>query len=77
MGFAPLACCGPCHRLEAAGHRLQERCQVPDDRCLIRAEVSRWIADPAVQVMISSGAPASPVVMAIRKRWLPCSKDHG
>ena len=44
-------------RLEAAGHRLQERCQVPDDRYRIRAEVSRWIADPAVQVMISSGGP--------------------
>jgi molybdenum cofactor biosynthesis protein B len=28
---------------------------VPDDRYRIRAEVSRWIADPAVQVMISSG----------------------
>jgi molybdenum cofactor biosynthesis protein B len=42
-------------RLEAAGHRLQERCMVPDDRYRIRAEVSRWIADPAVQVMISSG----------------------
>ena len=28
---------------------------VPDDRYRIRAEVSRWIADPAVQVVISSG----------------------
>jgi molybdenum cofactor biosynthesis protein B len=42
-------------RLEGAGHRLRERLIVPDDRYRIRAEVSRWIADPAVQVVISSG----------------------
>jgi molybdenum cofactor biosynthesis protein B len=42
-------------RLQAAGHRLHERCLVPDDRYRIRAELSRWIADPAVQVVISSG----------------------
>ena len=42
-------------RLEAAGHRLVQRLLVPDDRYQIRSEVSRWIADPAVQVVISSG----------------------
>jgi molybdenum cofactor biosynthesis protein B len=42
-------------RLEAAGHRLVQRSLVPDDRYRIRADVSRWIADPAVQVVISSG----------------------
>jgi molybdenum cofactor biosynthesis protein B len=42
-------------RLESAGHRLLERALVPDNRYRIRAEVSRWIADPAVQVVISSG----------------------
>jgi molybdenum cofactor biosynthesis protein B len=42
-------------RLEVAGHQLRERLIVPDDRYRIRAEVSRWIADPAVQVVISSG----------------------
>ena len=42
-------------RLEGAGHRLVERRLLPDDRYHIRAEVSRWIADPAVQVVISSG----------------------
>lgn len=42
-------------RLEAAHHRLQERVIVPDDRYRIRAEMSRWIADPRVQVVISSG----------------------
>lgn len=42
-------------RLETAGHQLRERAIVPDDRYRIRAEVSRWIADPAVQVVISCG----------------------
>ncbi|MEB3208304.1 MAG: molybdenum cofactor biosynthesis protein B [Synechococcus sp.] len=42
-------------RLEAAGHRLVQRLLVPDDRYQIRSEVSRWIADPGVQVVISSG----------------------
>ena len=42
-------------RLEGAGHRLAERVLVPDDRYRIRAELSRWIADPAIQVVISSG----------------------
>ena len=42
-------------RLLAAGHRLTERQIVPDNRYEIRAQVSRWIADPAVQVVISSG----------------------
>ena len=41
--------------LEAAGHRLVERRLVPDDRYQIRAEISRWIADAAVQVVISRG----------------------
>ena len=42
-------------RLEAAGHRLVQRALVPDDRYQIRSEVSRWIADAGVQVVISSG----------------------
>lgn len=42
-------------RLEQDGHRLHERLIVPDDRYQIRAALSSWIADPAVQVVISSG----------------------
>ncbi len=42
-------------RLEAAGHRLVERALVPDNRYRIRAEISRWIADEGVPVVISSG----------------------
>jgi molybdenum cofactor biosynthesis protein B len=41
--------------LEAAGHRLKERALCPDDRYRIRAELSRWIADADVDVVISSG----------------------
>ena len=41
--------------LEAAGHRLHERQLCPDDRYQIRRELSRWIADPAVDVVITSG----------------------
>ena len=35
--------------------RLVQRLLVPDDRYQIRSEVSRWIADAGVQVVISSG----------------------
>lgn len=42
-------------RLTEAGHRLAEKCIVPDDIYRIRAAVSRWIADPEIQVIISTG----------------------
>lgn len=42
-------------RLESAGHRLAEKVIVPDDVYLIRAAVSRWIADADVQAVISTG----------------------
>ena len=42
-------------RLQAEGHRSVDRRLVPDNRYQIRAELSRWIADPAVQVVITSG----------------------
>jgi molybdopterin adenylyltransferase len=41
--------------LQADGHRLHERGIVPDDVYRIRAEVSRWIADPAVDVILTTG----------------------
>ncbi|WP_028953194.1 molybdenum cofactor biosynthesis protein B [Synechococcus sp. CC9616] len=41
--------------LEAADHQLYERKLCPDDRYQIRAELSRWIADPMVDVVITSG----------------------
>jgi len=41
--------------LEKDGHRLADRQIVPDDRYGIRAHVSRWIADPAVEVILTTG----------------------
>jgi molybdenum cofactor biosynthesis protein B len=38
-----------------AGHRLVEKAIVPDDVYRMRAVFSRWIADPEVQVVISTG----------------------
>ncbi|MCQ8105421.1 molybdenum cofactor biosynthesis protein B [Methylomonas sp. SURF-2] len=41
--------------LTAAGHRLHDKKIVSDDIYQIRAIVSQWIADPAVQAVISTG----------------------
>jgi molybdenum cofactor biosynthesis protein B len=38
-----------------AGHRIHEQTIVPDDVYQIRAVVSRWIADPEAQVVITTG----------------------
>jgi len=42
-------------RLTRAGHRCAEKAIVPDDIYQIRAIVSRWIADPDVQVVLTTG----------------------
>jgi molybdenum cofactor biosynthesis protein B len=42
-------------RLSGAGHRLAEKAIVPDDVYEIRAIISRWIADPDVNAVISTG----------------------
>jgi molybdenum cofactor biosynthesis protein B len=42
-------------RIAAAGHQLADRAIVPDDVRKIRAVVRRWIADPAVDVVITTG----------------------
>jgi molybdenum cofactor biosynthesis protein B len=41
--------------LTAAGHRLAEKCIVPDDVYQLRAVLSRWIADPAINAVITTG----------------------
>jgi molybdenum cofactor biosynthesis protein B len=41
--------------LTADGHHLSDRALVPDDRFAVRAVVSRWIADPAIDVVITTG----------------------
>ncbi len=44
-----------CELAEASGHRVVAREIVVDDRYSIRATVSRWIADPGVQAVITTG----------------------
>ena len=39
----------------AAGHQVVARDLVPDNRDRIRAVFERWIADPAVEVVIATG----------------------
>lgn len=41
--------------LEKAGHKLVDKVIVPDDIYKIRATASDWIANPDVQVMITTG----------------------
>ena len=42
--------------LEAEGHRLMRRKIVKDDRYVLRAEVSALIADPEVEVILTTGS---------------------
>jgi len=41
--------------LQTAGHLLAEKLIVPDDIYIIRRELSRWIVDREVQVVITNG----------------------
>jgi molybdenum cofactor biosynthesis protein B len=42
-------------RLEAAGHRLAARAITTDDVAKIRAQVKTWIADPSIDVVMTTG----------------------
>ncbi|WP_126978557.1 molybdenum cofactor biosynthesis protein B [Frigidibacter oleivorans] len=42
-------------RLTAAGHRLAARAILPDDRAQIRAQLQDWIADPGIDVILTTG----------------------
>jgi len=42
-------------RIEAAGHLLAARHILPDDRAEIAAQLRAWVADPEVDVVISTG----------------------
>ena len=42
-------------RLEKAGHRLHARAIVKDEVASIRAQVQAWIADPQVDVVLTTG----------------------
>jgi len=41
--------------LEAAGHQLADRQIIPDDIYQMRAQVSQWIAEPTIQVILTTG----------------------
>jgi len=41
--------------LQAAGHSLSEKCILPDDRYVIRAQVAAWIADAEKDVVLITG----------------------
>lgn len=41
--------------LQADGHRLADRALLPDNRYLLRAQVSQWIADDGVDGIITTG----------------------
>ncbi|ALM52531.1 molybdenum cofactor biosynthesis protein B [Halomonas huangheensis] len=42
-------------RLTNSGHQLADKRIVPDDVYRIRAEISAWIADPEIQVILTTG----------------------
>jgi molybdenum cofactor biosynthesis protein B len=42
-------------QLTAAGHAIAARAIVTDDHARIRAQLAAWIADPAVEVIITTG----------------------
>jgi len=44
-----------CDALVQTGHRLADRALLPDDRYLLRARVSQWIADPAIDGILVTG----------------------
>ncbi|KKI99891.1 molybdenum cofactor biosynthesis protein B [Prochlorothrix hollandica] len=43
------------HQVTQGGYCLREQTLVSDDRYQVRAIVSRWIADPQIQVIITTG----------------------
>ena len=44
-----------CERIEAAGHRVAERKLVSDDADAIITALRAWVADPGIDVIISTG----------------------
>ncbi|MEY2867256.1 MAG: molybdenum cofactor biosynthesis protein, partial [Pseudomonadota bacterium] len=44
-----------CESLQADGHHLYARGLLPDDKYRIRALLSQWIADPAVDGILCTG----------------------
>ncbi|MHB1302295.1 MAG: molybdenum cofactor biosynthesis protein B [Acidiphilium sp.] len=42
-------------RIEAAGHRIAARAILPDDADMLESTLRKWVADPAIDVVISTG----------------------
>ncbi|WP_417614063.1 molybdenum cofactor biosynthesis protein B [Parasphingorhabdus sp.] len=42
-------------RLEAAGHSLADRAIVTDDKSAIKAQAQKWIDDPEVEIILTTG----------------------
>ena len=42
-------------RLQAAGHHLADRMILPDDIAAIQAQVQAWVADPAIDIVLTTG----------------------
>ncbi len=42
-------------RIEAAGHRIRQRALVCDDVTAIEAQLRQWLAEPAIDAIISTG----------------------
>lgn len=42
-------------RLQDAGHRLADRCIIPDEVRSIQQQVSAWVADPEIDIIVSTG----------------------
>ncbi|QGW77175.1 molybdenum cofactor biosynthesis protein B [Pseudomonas alkylphenolica] len=65
-----------CDLLQAAGHRLIDRDLVKDDIYQIRATLSRWIADPRVQVVLTTGGTGFTVRDNTPQAVLPLLDKH-
>lgn len=63
-------------RIVNSGHEVADRAIVPDDVAAIRGRVEAWLADLEIDVVITTGAPASPAAMSRRKRSSRCSKKR-
>ncbi|MFC0589945.1 molybdopterin-binding protein [Novosphingobium aquiterrae] len=44
-----------CERLTGAGHMLKDRAIVRDDIAAIQAQLKAWIADPAIEIILTTG----------------------
>ena len=66
-------------RIVAADHFIAERSIVTDDVQAIRARVKAWIADPVIDVIITTGgtgfraatSPRKPLNLCSTRRWTP------